>query len=217
MSTTHLDRIQWIRWVASFIGFPLAGLAAEAAVGPIDTTASAFVGGLAAGATLGAVQAVALRATTRRRLAWIGVTGIGFSIGLGIGATAVDFDTDAASLTLMGLSTGAVIGLLQMLVLDAGPLRRAVWALSTPALWALGWAITSQVISDTERQYANFGASGALVATILGGFVLSAPRRSPHASRASQADTGSFESSSRVARGRDSRESGHFTSIQTSR
>ena len=42
-----------------------------------------------------------------------------------------------------------------MLVLDAGPLRRAVWALSTPALWALGWAITSQVISDTERQYAE--------------------------------------------------------------
>ncbi len=45
-------------------------------------------------------------------------------------------------------------------------MRRATWAVVTPVLWALGWLITSQVIVDVDAQYATFGASGALVATL---------------------------------------------------
>ena len=54
-----------LRWSASFAGFPLAGVAARAAAGNIDDAQAAVIGGLAAGAVLGAVQAVALPAGVR--------------------------------------------------------------------------------------------------------------------------------------------------------
>jgi hypothetical protein len=76
----------------------------------------------------------------------------------------------------MGACTGLAIGLAQAAVLPASAVRRAVWAGVTPLLWALGWLITSQVIVDVDAQYATFGASGALVATLLGGLVLALGR-----------------------------------------
>lgn len=49
----------WLLWTVAFLGFPLAGIAAEAAVGRIDDAVSALVGGLVAGAT-GAITFMAL-------------------------------------------------------------------------------------------------------------------------------------------------------------
>jgi hypothetical protein len=72
----------------------------------------------------------------------------------------------------MGAITGAAVGLAQMTVLTASPARRLAWAAASSLLWALGWLITSQVIVDADSQFANFGASGAIVATVLGGLVL---------------------------------------------
>ena len=59
-------------------------------------------------------------------------------------------------------------------MLPASPARRGVWAATSTAVWALGWLITSQVIVDADARWANFGASGALVATMIGGLVLAA-------------------------------------------
>jgi hypothetical protein len=154
---TEFDTRGWLRWVGSFIGFPLAGLAAKAVTGPIDSSAAAVVGGLAAGATLGA---------------WTAATAFGTSAGLALGSTAVDFATDTSSLVAMGAITGVGIGLAQAAVMPGSPARRVTWAVVTPILWALGWLITSQVIVDVDAQYANFGATGAIVATLLGGLVL---------------------------------------------
>jgi hypothetical protein len=166
------DTRMWGRWALTFIGFPLAGLAAKGATGPIDSATAAVVGGLAAGVVLGGVQSLALRVSGERRLAWAGVTAVGMAAGLVAGASAVGFETDTASLVVMGALTGAGIGVAQALVLPGSGVRRLVWALATPALWALGWLITSRVISDVDAQYANFGASGALVCAVLGGVVL---------------------------------------------
>lgn len=174
----RFDTRMWGRWALTFIGFPLAGLAAKGVTGPIDTATAAVVGGLAAGAVLGGVQSLALRVSGERRLAWVGATAIGMATGLVAGASAVDFATDTASLVVMGSLTGAGIGVAQALVLPASGIRRLSWALVTPALWALGWFITAQVISDVDAQYANFGASGALVSAVLGGLVLAVRARS---------------------------------------
>ncbi len=174
--TNQLDTRGWLRWVGSAIGFPLAGLAARAATGPIDGAGAAVVGGLAAGAVLGGVQAMALRMDRRRRLVWAAATALGTSVGLAVGASAVDFATDTQSLVVMGACTGLAIGLAQAAVLPASAVRRVIWAGVTPLLWALGWLITSQVIVDVDAQYATFGASGAVVATLLGGLVLALGR-----------------------------------------
>jgi hypothetical protein len=160
------------RWTATFVGFPLAGVAAKAAAGPIDSGAAAVVGGLAAGAVLGLVQSIALRTTTLHRLRWVVATAIGMSAGLTVGAGIVDHATDTASLVVMGAFTGAGIGLAQALVMAGPTWRRIVWLVLTPALWAMGWLITSQVIKDIDAHYANFGASGALVCAAVGGVVM---------------------------------------------
>ena len=172
MSGRQFDTRMLARWTASFVGFPLAGLAAKAAAGPIDTGVAAAVGGLAAGAVLGLAQSLALRATAMRRLRWMVATAIGMSAGLTIGSGIVDHATDVASLVVMGAVTGAGIGVAQTMVMDGPVWRRVVWLVLTPALWALGWLITSQVIKDIDARYANFGASGALLCAAVGGVVM---------------------------------------------
>jgi hypothetical protein len=42
------------------------------------------------------------------------------------------------------------------------------WAVANPPAWALGWLVTSYVITtNVEEQFPNFGASGALVYGLL--------------------------------------------------
>jgi hypothetical protein len=173
-----LDWKRGARWVATFVGFPLAGLAARAVAGNIDTMASAALGGLAAGLTLGAVQALALGRSRADRLRWVGATGLGLAAGLTAGAATVGYGTATADLVVMGALSGAGVGLAQAAVLTAPAAHRIAWAVATPALWALGWLVTVQVIVDAERQHATFGASGALLVAVLSA-VLVAARPAP--------------------------------------
>jgi hypothetical protein len=140
--------------------------------GPIDSTVAALAGGLVGGAVLGAVQSFALRRTAVERVVWAAATAGGLAIGLSLGSTVVDFRTDTASLVVMGLVSGAGVGVAQALALRGPASSRMLWAASSAALWGLGWLVTSQVIVDTDSRYATFGASGALVATALGGGLL---------------------------------------------
>jgi hypothetical protein len=41
-----------------------------------------------------------------------------------------------------------------------------------PALWALGWTVTTAAGVDVERQYAVFGALGAIAFMALSGLLL---------------------------------------------
>ena len=203
--TPRFDTRRWARWAGSFIGFPLAGLAAKAAAGPIDGTAAALLGGAAAGIVLGAVQALALRTDTRTRTRWIAATAAGMATGLAFGATAVDFAFDATSLVTMGAVTGAAIGIAQAAVLPASSVRRGAWAVTSSAVWALGWLITSQVIVDTDARWANFGATGALVATMIGGLVLAVhptahPQQAAHLVDHTSTDTGRSRPHAVIAR-----------------
>lgn len=50
----------------------------------------------------------------------------------------------------------------------------AWWAVANPPAWALGWLVTSYVISrNIDERWANFGASGAVLFGLLTWLVLS--------------------------------------------
>lgn len=178
MSKHGFDSKRYGRWVGTFIGFPLAGVTARLVAGNIDSASAAAAGGLAGGAVLGAVQVGIAGIPAGERARWIGGTAAGLAVGLTAGAAAVGYRTDAASLVAMGAISGAGVGIAQAL---AGSMRlrdRVLWALATPVLWAGGWAITSQVIVDADRQHAVFGSSGALAVSLAAGVLFALRDRS---------------------------------------
>jgi hypothetical protein len=177
---------RWGRWVATFVAFPLAGVAARAAGGDIDAARAAILGGLAGGAVLGAVQGVVGGVTPGERLRWTAGSAVGFALGLTAGGEVVGYRTDVASLVVMGAISGAVVGIAQALVIPMRAVDRVLWIVATPALWAGGWLLTSQVIVDADRHHAMFGTSGALVVSAVAA-VLHVRRRPGDATRASVA------------------------------
>ena len=74
----------------------------------------------------------------------------------------------------MGAVTGVGVGVLQALVLARHGVAGAFWwAVANPPAWALGWLVTSYVISrNVKEQFTIFGASGAIVFGLLTWFVL---------------------------------------------
>ena len=170
----------WLRWIPTFLGFPVGGLLASTIAGPVDGALPALAGGALTGAILGAGQALATRGAFPM-LRWAGATVFGLGLGLAVGATAVGYGTSGAQLAVMGALTGLGVGLSQALVLRGHVSRSWRWALANPPLWALGWTVTWALGIDVERQYTVFGASGALVYTILAGvllrWLLGAPRK----------------------------------------
>lgn len=157
------------RWMLSFLGFPIGGLAALSLVGAIDSTTTALAGGAITGAALGATQSIA--APSLPRLAWIVATSAGLAAGLAVGATAVDFGTSIGALAWQGAISGAAIGVAQAVALTrvtaVSARRAAAWPPFLAACWALGWTITASAGVDVERQYTVFGATGAVVVTAL--------------------------------------------------
>lgn len=157
-----------LRWVVSFTGFPLGGLAAMLLVGPAGGLAPALAAGLVTGVVLGAVQAWALRLDRSAALTWVAATAAGLASGLALGASLVSFGTTAGELALQGAVSGAVVGLAQAIVL-AGRLGvvAAAWPAYVAGVWALGWTLTTAVGVDVERHWTVFGAAGALTAAVL--------------------------------------------------
>ena len=157
-------RASVLRWLPTFAGFPLGGLAAELLAGPVDGIAPALAGGAITGAVLGAVQAWGLRPGGPPPARWIAATTAGLAVGLGVGSAVVGYGTSLGDLVVQGAICGLAIGIAQALLL---PRRVAsLWAPALSALWALGWAITSSVGVDVETQYTVFGSSGAVVVTL---------------------------------------------------
>jgi hypothetical protein len=156
------------RWMVSFAGFPLGGLAAMLLVGPINSTSRAAAGGLLTGAVLGAAQAWSMRADRRQAIAWIVSTAVGLSIGLAIGGTVARFGTDLGDLAVQGAISGLAIGAAQTTILIPrfGAIAFA-WPFYLAAAWTAGWAITTSVGVQVEDQFTVFGAAGAVIVTLV--------------------------------------------------
>jgi hypothetical protein len=169
-TTTLTKPSRWSKtallWMPTFLGYPLGGLAARLIVGRVDSLVPAIVGGAITGTILGFAQWLGMRHVGPPPLRWIVATGVGFALGLGLGASAVGYDTTIGALAVQGAICGAVIGVAQAIVLHRD-LGRLVWAwpVELAGLWALGWTITSSAGIDVDAQYTVFGSSGAVVVT----------------------------------------------------
>jgi hypothetical protein len=162
----------WLVWTAGFLVFPVAGLAGTAAAGRVDSPIAALLGGLVAGLVLGAGQAL----VSRRRLdpsRWIPATAAGMSLGLLLGAFTVGYRTSLTDLAVMGAITGITLGVAQAMALPRRTRARWAWAVLMPALWALGWVVSTLVLTTSvDAQFTIFGLSGAVTFTALSGLLL---------------------------------------------
>jgi hypothetical protein len=166
------DRGGWVRrsarWMATFTGFPLGGLAALLIVGPVHSTGTAVIGGLITGGILGGVQALGLGRIGAAATAWIAATAAGMATGLGIGSAAVGYGTSLGELAIQGAITGLFVGAAQAAVLRPrlGALALA-WPPFLAGAWALGWTITTLGGIRVEDQFTVFGSFGAVTVAAL--------------------------------------------------
>jgi hypothetical protein len=161
----------WLLWTAGFLAFPIAGIAAGAVVGRINDAGSALLGGLVAGAVIGTGQWLVARRLLDAKT-WIPATAIGMGVGLLVGAWAVGYGTGLGELALMGFITGIPLGAAQAYALRDRVANAWVWAAAMPLLWALGWTVTTAGGIAADRQFAVFGAYGAITFMALSGILL---------------------------------------------
>ena len=171
-----MTRFPGPRWIAVALAIPIAGLIGWKIGGPVDSAGSALVGGALTGTGLAAVQWWASGGRLGPAAPWITAGAAGYAIGLAAGAALVGYDTSLGALALMGLVSGASLGIAQGLVLARQGHARlaAVWAAAMPALFALGWVSTTAIGVNVEEQFTVFGAAGAVLFMLASGVVLAA-------------------------------------------
>jgi hypothetical protein len=160
-------RVMWLWPVAVLVGFPIGGLIADLVVDGVDSVGAALVAGLIAGVIIGAAEWFAVRRWIS--WLWIAATGAGLALGLAAGAALVDYGIDRGDVVVLGAVTGVGVGVMQALVLARHRIPGAFWwALANPPAWALGWFVTSYVITrNIDERFPVFGASGAIVFGLL--------------------------------------------------
>ena len=136
----------WLWPLAILFSIPIGGFIADLVINGVDSVGTALAGGLIAGAVIGAAGWFVLRQWVS--WLWIPATAAGMALGLAVGAALVDYGIDRGDLLLMGAVTGLGVGVLQALVLMRHGVAGAFWwALANPPAWALGWLVTSYVIT----------------------------------------------------------------------
>ena len=165
-------------WVAmSLVGFPVGGYVGYLVAGPVDAFVPALIGGALTGAGIGLAQWLMLRRTLHVGPVWIVATSAALAVGLPIGAMAVNFETTLSQLALMGAISGAAVGIAQgLLIRDKFSLWQT-WIVAMPALWSIGWIVSTAIGIGVENQFTVFGAAGAIVFGILSGLILVAGLR----------------------------------------
>ena len=187
LDSSSPPRRMWLWVVAILVSLPIGGYIADLAVNGVDSVGAALAGGLIVGAVIGTAEWFALR--KRISWLWIPATIAGMGVGLVVGAALVSYGIGRGDLALMGAVNGAVVGTMQALVLARHRIPGALWwAVANPPAWALGWFVSSYVISrNIGERFPIFGASGALVFGALTWLVLVALFRAAPEDRGSTA------------------------------
>lgn len=160
------------RWLPTFLAFPLGGLLAIETVGSLAGPLSGAAGGLLAGAVIGAGQWLALRSRGVGRR-WVGYTAAAMAAGTALATAVTGGGTELGDLMFTGLVDGAAVGAAQSRLLAGGRLVSVGWTTATAASWSLGWLATWAVVGlDAALGFYVFGASGALLVTLLTGLAL---------------------------------------------
>jgi hypothetical protein len=169
-----IARRLWLWPLAIVVSLPIGGYVADLVVDGVDSVGAALVGGLIVGAIVGAAEWFALRRWVS--WLWIPATAAGMAAGLGAGAALVDYGIDRPDLVLMGAVNGLGVGVMQALVLARHRIPGAFWwAVANPPAWALGWFVSSYVISrNIDERFPIFGASGDIVFGLLTWLLLAA-------------------------------------------
>jgi hypothetical protein len=166
-----LEYLMIVRWLPTFLGFPVGGWLAAQAVGSVRGPGTAALAGLIAGLVIGVAQWLVLR-SRGADLRWVLYTALGMTAGGVAAAVLTGASTDVKSLVLTGLVVGAAVGAAQATLL-AKSLQAAIgWTALVSIAWGLGWLTTANVIVDAESGYIIFGSSGALVVSVLTGLGL---------------------------------------------
>lgn len=155
---------RWWAWPVLFVSFPLSGLAASLLLGPITTVPGAATGGLLVGIVLGFTSSLALRTRPSR---WVAATAIGLAIG-----TVASVLLPVVGPVVQGLALSGAQGFARP------PLHPAVWIPLMTATWTAGWAVSWVVAISDEPGFVVYGASGALLTTLVLYFVTVTSRRS---------------------------------------
>jgi len=144
----------------------------------VDGVTPALLAGALAGAGIGLAQWITLRRSLGVGAGWIVATSVGLAVGLAVGAMAVGYETGRPQLAIMGAISGAFVGVAQGLMLRKRFSLWHVWVIAHPPAWALGWFVSSYVISrNIDERFPVFGASGTVVFAIITGLLLMAGLR----------------------------------------
>ena len=172
MDVTPPGTAFWLKWLVSFLGFPLGGSLAYALVRSVDGTGDALVAGAAAGAVIGAAQWLVLRTPIAMSPWWVVATAAGLGIGLALGAGLFGEATSIRPLVLRALVTGIVVGAAQWIVLRQFVAMASWWVPAVGLSWTAGWMVTRGAGVDLSRGWTVFGATGALAFAALTGAVM---------------------------------------------
>ena len=156
MTTISVQRTsarRWWAWPLLFVSFPLSGLTASLLFGPMNSVPIALAGGALVGLVLGVTQSLALGTRASR---WIPATVLGLAVGT---VLAVLFPVVGP--VLQGLALGVAQ------VFARPPLHPVIWAGVVTAAWSAAWAISWIVAISDEPGFVVFGASGALLFTVV--------------------------------------------------
>lgn len=166
----------WLLWFIAFTGFPIGGLLVKLLIGPINTLASAALGGIISGAILGLVQWLVLRGQFPLSIFWVMASSIGMAVGLTLSTALLGSDTGGSVLLWRALITGLCIGIIQALVLRSSlsvpNVQALIWAVTVAFAWTLGWWITRSVGVDLGPKWTVFGSTGAWAFQVLTGLAM---------------------------------------------
>ena len=169
----------FFKWAGlCILGIPIGGYLGSIVAGPVDGVTPALLGGAVAGAVIGLAQWLLLRRSLGVGLGWILATSAGLAVGLAVGAAVVGYETTRPELMIMGAISGAFVGIAQGIVLRDRFSLWHVWIVANPPAWALGWLVSSYVISrNIDERFPIFGASGVVVFATITGLLLVAGMR----------------------------------------